>query len=246
MKKTFYIIFLLFLSSNLFSQSKKEVYVNFNKKEFNNQFDNRKEKGFYNIMQVGLLMGNSRFFERVYYPAYPSPSSMVISPGYSYPYTKTKLRVAPLVTISNGYMFNPHLAAGVGVGFEIYDHNLFPLFGEIRYTVWDNKISPFITFKGGYSFGNFKQKHYDEIYLDWLPYYIDDADLRHYGGLMLNPEIGVKVPLGENSDLLITVAYRHQKIKSIAKKNYEDNQFDEWEHKEDLNRISFGVAVMFR
>lgn len=63
---------------------------------------------------------------------------------------------------------------------------------------------------------------------------------------MLHPEIGVKESLNENSDLMFTAAYRHQKTKSVAGKEYESNKFDEWEHKEDLNRLSFGVAIMFR
>jgi hypothetical protein len=95
-------------------------------------------------------------------------------------------------------------------------------------------------------FSNFKQKHYDHLYLNWSPYHVDDAGLRHYGGMMLHPEIGVKVPLDENTDLLITAAYRNQKIKSVARKDYNNRQFDEWEHKADLNRLSLGVAVMFR
>lgn len=249
MKKTFYIILLLILSGNLYSQFRSEVYlVDKNTKEVNNRFFDRKTSGYYNVMQVNMMIGNVRTFNRtVYYPDYyPSPSSSMIGPVYSYPYSENKLRAIPSVTVTNGYMFNQHWAAGIGVGFEMYDHNLFPLFGEIRYTIWDNKISPFITIKGGYSFGNFKEKHHDELYLDWSPYYVSDVDFRNYGGLMLHPEIGVKVPLSENSDLLFTAAYRHQKIRLKAKKTYENNQFDEWEHKENLNRLSFGIAIMFR
>lgn len=228
MKKSTIIILSLFLTMGSFAQFNKDNNNNLN----NIGFDKRKEKGYYSNMQISLLLGNSTY-------------SMYAS-NYSYLYTSTKMSLAPSFTITNGYMFNNHWTAGAGVGFEIFDHNLFPLFAEVRYTLWDSKISPFVTMKGGYSFGNFKAKHYDDLYLNWSPYYVNDASLRHYGGIMLNPEIGVKVPLNENCDLLFTVAYRHQKTKSIAKKDYESSQFDEWEHKEDLNRISFGIAIMFR
>jgi len=238
MKKSTIIIISLFLTMGSFAQFDKDNYINMDKNEIHSNFDKRKEKGYYSIMQVSLLLGNSQ--SSIYGPNYSYDY------GYNYPYTCTKLTLAPSFTITNGYMFNKHWAAGAGVGFEIFDHNLFPLFAEVRYTLWDSKISPFVTMKGGYSFGNFKAKHYDDLYLNWSPYYINDASLRHYGGIMLNPEIGVKVPLNDNCDLLFTVAYRHQKTKSIAKKDYESNQFDEWEHKEDLNRISFGIAIMFR
>jgi hypothetical protein len=63
---------------------------------------------------------------------------------------------------------------------------------------------------------------------------------------MLNPEVGVKVPLDENSDLLFTVAYRFQKTRSVARKESTNGQFDEWEHKEEIIRLSFGIAIMFR
>jgi hypothetical protein len=228
MKKIYFIILSLLPTLSIFAQSEKEVNLNVENSEIHSSFNNRKEKGFYNIMQVSLLFASSQLTDRT--------SS----------YTRNTLTVAPSFTLTNGYMFNEHWAAGTGVGFEIFDYNLFPLFAELRYTLWDNKISPFVAVKGGYSFGSFKAKHYDELYLNWSPYYIADTRLRHYGGLMVHPEIGVKVPLSENSDLLFTAAYRYQKTKSVARKEYDDGQFDEWEHNEDINRLSFGLAIMFR
>ena len=246
MKKSAIIILSLFLSVGCFAQLKKTDKINTNKNEIQSSFNERKQKGYYSTMQFSLLMGNSQTTQKVA-PYYPVPSSSSIyAPDYSYPYTDTRLTLAPSVTITNGYLFNEHWAAGAGLGFEIFDHNLFPLFAELRYTLWDTKISPFVSMKAGYAFGNFKAKHYDDLYLSWSPYHVNDATLRHYGGMILHPEIGVKVPLNENSDLLVTAAYRNQKTKSVARKDYESNQFDEWEHKATLNRISFGVAILFR
>jgi hypothetical protein len=249
MKKIYFIILSLLPTFSIFAQSGKEVNLNVENNEIHSRFDTRKEKGFYNIMQVSLLFGNSQLTEMTsYYTPYYINSSPYVAPdpGYYHPFTRTAMTVTPSFTITNGYMFNEHWAAGAGVGFEIFDYNLFPLFAELRYTLWDNKISPFVVVKGGYSFGSLKAKHYDELYLNWSPYYIADTRLRHYGGLMVHPEIGVKVPLSENSDLLFTVAYRYQKTKSVARKEYDNGQFDEWEHNEDINRLSFGLAIMFR
>lgn len=249
MKKIYLIILSLLLTLSIFAQSGKEVNLNVENNEIHSCFNTRKEKGFYNIMQVSLLFGNNQIADRTLYyiPYYPGYSSFVApNTGYDHPHTRNTLAVAPSFTITNGYMFNEHWATGVGVGFEIFNHNLFPLFAELRYTLWDHKISPFVVVKGGYSFGSFKAKHYDELYLNWSPYYIADTRLRHYGGLMVHPEIGVKVPLNENSDLLFTAAYRYQKTKSVARKDYDNGQFDEWEHNEYINRLSFGVAIMFR
>jgi hypothetical protein len=245
MKKTAIIIGSLFLTAGSFAQISKDVYINPVKKEITTRFDNRKEKRYYHIIQVNLLLGNGQAAERNvnYYPDYYSSS---ISPMYSNSDTRNKMTISPSVTITNGYKFNKHWAAGAGVGFEIFDHFLFPLFAELRYTLWNGKISPFLNMKGGHAFGNLKQKHYDHLNLNWSPYHVDDAGLRHYGGLMLHPEIGVKVPLDKNDDLLLTVAYRVQKTKSVARKDYDSGQFEEWEHKGELNRLSLGVAIMFR
>jgi hypothetical protein len=249
MKKIYFMILSLLLTPGIFAQSGKEVNLNEGKDETHSSFNNRKEKGFYNIMQISLLFGSRQLTDwtsyNMPYGQYPS-ENIVPVPVYYHPSSRAILAVAPSFTLTNGYMFNEHWAAGAGVGFEIFDYNLFPLFAEVRYTLWDNKISPFMVVKGGYSFGGFKAKHYDELYLDWSPYYINDTRLRHNGGIMIHPEIGVKVPLSENSDLLFTAAYRYQKTKSVARKEYGNSQFDEWEHTEDINRLSFGLAIMFR
>jgi len=246
MKKICFIQLLLILTVSIFAQSVKEVDLNIEKNRIHSRFDNRNKKGFYSIMQFSLMMGNSRSTERTAYSQEYYTTSQIAAPIYYYPYAITSKAVVPSFTITNGYRFDKHWAAGAGVGYEVFDYNLFPLFAEIRYTVWDNKISPFMVVKGGYSFGNFKSKHYDDLYLNWSPYYLNNAELRHYGGLMFQPEIGVKVPLSENSDLLFTAAYRFQETKTIARKDYDAGQFDEWEHNEDINRLSFGIGIMFR
>jgi hypothetical protein len=248
MKKICFINLSLMLAISIFAQSGKETDLTAGKNDIHTRFDHRNKTGFYNIMQVSLIMGSSQSTDKTIY-AMPdlTYTTSNIAPTYSYPNnTRTDLSVAPSFTITNGYRFNENWAAGAGVGFEVFDYNLFPLFAEIRYTVWDNTISPFMVLKGGYSFSSFKSKHYDNLYLNWTPYYVNNADLRQYGGLMIQPEIGVKVPINENCDVLFSAAYRYQETKSVARRVYDGGQFDEWEHNEDINRLSFGVAIMFR
>lgn len=245
MKKNYLIILLLVLTPSTFAQSGKVVNLNLEDSVNQSHFKNRKEKGFYSAMQVSFLFGSAQQIDRgSYYYLGPEYLSSMIAPPP--PIVRNVLSIAPSFTFTNGYMFNEHWAAGAGVGYEVFDHNLFPLFAELRYTLWDDKISPFVTIKGGYSFGSFKARNFDQLYLNWFPYHVYDAELRHYGGFMVHPEIGVKVPLSENSDLLFTAAYRFQKTKSVVRREYDNNQFDEWEHKEDINRLSFGLAIIFR
>jgi hypothetical protein len=249
MKRIYFISLSLLLTHSIFAQSGKDVELKQENNEINSRLNDRKEKGFYNIMHCSFLLGAREFTDRpAYYTPYqPYPTTYIVPPTvYYYPDSRTSFTLAPSFTITNGYMFNEHWAAGAGVGFEIFNYNLFPLFAELRYTLWDHKISPFMVIKSGYSFAGFKAKHFDELYLDWPPYYTNDGSLRHYGGFMLHPEVGVKIPLNENSDLLFTAAYRYQKTRSVARKSYDLGQFDEWEHNEEINRLSFGFAIMFR
>ena len=223
-----------------------------NGKETSIRFENRKKKGYYNTTQISILTGNRTTIRQMgyYYYPYSYYSSFVPYPGYApstYYDTQTKLQVSPSVSMTHGYMFNEHWAVGIGVGFEVFNYNVFPLFADIRYTLWDDKISPFFSFKAGYAFSLSKTKHHDDgISLDYEPYYIYGADVKNSGGLMLHPEIGVKVPLSEKADLFFTVAYRYQTLRSKVSQEYDYNNYDRWEHKEKLAKLSFGVAVMFR
>jgi len=215
MKKILLIILSALLMPAAFSQN------------INKEINNRKQEGYFNITQISMLMGNR-------------PIN-----GQNQGYYNARTDFFPSVTMTNGKILNEHWATGIGVGFEIFDRNFFPVFADIRYTLWDNKVSPFFVVKTGYTFGNFKKKHYDNRYFNYEPYSVQNADFRNYGGLMLHPEMGVKIPLNENTDLMFTVAYRYQKTKSKVTYNNPPHYY-EWEYKTIFNRLSFGVAIMFR
>jgi hypothetical protein len=247
MKKTVFFFVSLLLTVVSFAQISKEVFSNADSKEPTHRFKYTKEKGYYSTMQVSLLMGDVQLVDRVaHYLPYQDFNYSTFAPDSYNPNTRTKMAVSPSVSVTGGFRLNKHWATGAGVGFEIFDTFLFPLFGEFRYTFLGKRISPFVTMKGGYAFGNFRQKHVDDLYLNWTPYYVKNAGLRNFGGMMFNPEVGVKVPMDENNDLLITAAFRYQKNKSVARKDYENGQFEEWEHREELNRLSIGIAILFK
>ena len=189
----------------------------------------KKKKGYFNSTQAALLMGTLKVYK-----------------GYA---SITEFQVSPSVTMTNGYMFNEHWAMGAGIGIEIFDCNFFPVFADIRYTFSDNKVSPFLAFKTGYAFCDFKTKHYDKISFNFPPYDVSDADVRYYGGFLLNPEVGVSISLNDNSDLLFTVAYNYRKTKTrvTTETNIDDYyNMNKWVNKAGLDRLSFGVAIMFR
>ena len=193
------------------------------------RFENRKTEGYFNVTQVSLLMGNRKLSEQ--------------NNSY-YNNNRNTMLVAPSVTMTCGRMFNEKWAAGVGMGLEIFSHTLLPVFLDIRHTLRDNDVSPFFALKMGYAIGNFEEKHYDDLYLDYQPFHVNNAKFRNHGGFMFHPEMGVKFPLSEKADLLFSVAYRYQKMRTTVSQGF--GQQYKWEHKENMNRLSFGAAIMFR
>ena len=182
---------------------------------------------YFNTTQVGILMGTRPVNER-----------NTISYNYD-----ARTEFFPSITMTHGKIYNEHFAAGIGLGYENFNRNLFPVFLDIRYTLLKNKVSPFFAIKAGYSLSFSKKKHYDKLTLYYGPVNIENAYLKKGGGLMLHPELGFRIPINEKSELLFTVAYRYQKIKSTVTRI---EWREKWEHKENLNRLSFGVGITFK
>ena len=181
-----------------------------------NRLANRKEKRYYNITQIGMLTGKKP-------PAQTIHGDLVLNDVYQF---------FPSVTMQHGYMFNNRWAAGIGAGFEMFAINLFPVFSDIRFTLWDNKVSPFFSSKMGYAFGEFK-KNYTSNY----------SYVKRNGGLMLSLETGLKFPLTEKADLLVTIAYRQQRFKTSEALEYMNKVTD---YRFNMHRVLSGVAIMFR
>jgi hypothetical protein len=229
MKRINFLILSILLTFTVYGQTGKEYNSDKENNENQSSLFNMKEKGFYNIMQAGVLLGTGRF------PISDGPTN-----------DSTKFNIGSSFTTTFGFIFNKHWAAAAGIGFEIFKYNVFPVFAELRYTLSDNKVSPFVVFKAGYSFAELKYTHYDNLNLDWPPYYLNAVKGRNYGGFLIHPEVGIKVMIGENSDLLLTAAYRYQATKFVARKDYDNGQFDEWDHKENLNRLYLGIGIILR
>ena len=187
-----------------------------------NCFEDRSKTGRYNIMQVSLLIGSRDISSRANYVR----------------------DITPSFTIINGRRYNERWAAGFGFGYEVFTHHLVPVFVDVRKTRRDNDVSPFYAFKLGYSIGNIFGKHYDELHIDYQPFDVWDVEFKNFDRIMIHPEIGIKIPLSAGSDLLFTVAYRYQRMKTVI--TQKGGQSPQWTHKEGMNRLSLGVAFMFR
>lgn len=185
---------------------------------------------YFNTTQISMLMGHRQMRQ-------------IPQHYYYYSEPRDQMMVSPSVTMTHSYMISEHFAAGVGIGFELFDYKHFPLFADLRYTVRASGVSPFFGFKFGHAFSSFKKKHYDNLRINFEPYYANNVYLMNYGGLMVHPEMGAKIPLSEESFLVFTVAYRHQKSKSTVSEDFGIRR--KWKHNTNMNRLAFGVAIMF-
>ena len=212
-----------------------------------------KEKGYYNTTQINILMGmkqQSPYFNPYYH--YPLLSSSYIYPYPNFYAKRNQLQTTPSLAMTNGYIFNNHWAIGVGLGVELFNKTLFPLFADVRYSLCGKVVSPFFALKTGYGFGSFKKKRYDfdNLYLADEQIMVYHAKVKNKGGIMVHPEVGVSIPLNENTNLLFSVAYRYQEIELLVLQWYDNIQYplyqSKWNFKTRFNSLSFGVAIMFK
>jgi len=89
----------------------------------------------------------------------------------------------------NGYQFNEHLSLGIGIGIDKYkDATLLPISLDGRITFLKGKISPVFVANAGYAFG------------------LNNA----VGGVMINPQVGVKIHVTSSSAFVFNIGYKGQ------------------------------------
>lgn len=142
----------------------------------------------------------------------------------------------PSLTMVNGYQFNQNISAGLGIGFEFFDFAILPVFAQGYYYFNHRDFSPFISLKAGYSFPLDRTNNDDY-----------NSDGKNFGGIAINPEIGIRVHLNNYSSFLCSIGYHYQKL------SYENNSWDYWyganyysKYYAHHNRISLRLGFIFR
>jgi hypothetical protein len=106
----------------------------------------------------------------------------------------------------NGYQFNEHLSLGLGIGIDRYKNTTFlPLTFDVRATILKGKVSPAFTANVGYAIGL--------------------GDVK--GGLVINPQIGIKTYISKNVAYLFNIGYKLQAqeiLYSYRNYNYYDTK----------------------
>jgi hypothetical protein len=171
----------------------------------------QKTKGFFNLSSLALLFGEGR-------------------DGYV---------PVPSLTMVNGYQFNQHIFAGIGVGYEHYDFGVMPVFLEAKYLFRSDILTPFVSVKVGGSVP--LQSHMED---NW-----GRSGNKTYGGALFAPEVGIMLPLGNADAFILSVGYHYQQL-SYDSPTYYWHLSESTEVKRrvftNYNRISIRVSFLFR
>lgn len=167
-----------------------------------------KKSGYYNLSSLGLLFGEG-------------------ANGIQ-PFTS--------LTMVNGWQFHQHLFTGIGLGYEFYEWGVLPVFADVKYFFRPDNITPFISFRIGYSYSLTHK-------IDLASSYIVDANT--FGGLLLNPELGLSIPVGVRNAFIVGIGYQYQEL------SYEEPEY-QWYYYQSrrvythFNRISLRIGFVFQ
>ncbi len=133
------------------------------------------------------------------------------------------------IQMINGYQFNPHFAAGIGLGYTSYNEPLdaVSLFLDMRAKFLKAKATPFVFMKAGYSFS--------VLHDEELP--VED----HKGGFLFNPGIGLQFTSYEGLGWYFNAGYNMDHL------SYEEERWDGriLETKLNYRRIMLGLGFSF-
>ncbi|PKO97941.1 MAG: hypothetical protein CVU14_08690 [Bacteroidetes bacterium HGW-Bacteroidetes-9] len=166
-----------------------------------------KQSGYYNLSSIGLMFGEG-------------------ANGY-HPF-------ASLTTV-NGWQFGQRVFTGIGLGYEFYEWGVMPVFADIKYFFHQDVVTPFVSFKAGYSFPLSESKNNSDFYTQYG---------QRYGGVLVNPEVGLLIPVGSSNAVLIGIGYQYQELSN------NETQYNWYSYEKrvytNYNRISLRLSFLIR
>lgn len=147
---------------------------------------------------------------------------------------KDGFQTIPSLTMVNGWQFNRRIYAGLGLGYEHFDWGVLPLFAETKYMFGYDNIAPFLSFRIGYSFP--LEKEFGVSYYGY--------QTKTCGGILLNPEAGIRIHAGSGNFFILGFGYNYQKLsyKETSESNYNYDR----RYITRYNRISVRLGFIFQ
>jgi len=110
----------------------------------------------------------------------------------------------------NGYGFSSRYIAGVGIGVELFETLMLPLYVESRWVITRSKFTPFLSLKAGYSFAlEDPESYWGETY-------------NSTGGYLCGIGLGVLIWINNRNAFEINIQYRYQDIRTIRTFEWSD------------------------
>ncbi len=106
------------------------------------------------------------------------------------------------VSTLNGYSFASRFIAGAGIGIELFESVMLPLYADTRVILAKSRITPFAILKSGYTFALEDPESY------WGESY------NSYGGFMLGTGAGAFIWVSDRSSFEINLLYRFQSVRT--------------------------------
>ena len=145
---------------------------------------------------------------------------------------QTRKAIIPSFQTVTGIRLGKHVGVGLGVGVEPFEYVVFPVFISGSYFLSDKKTAPYFAAKAGYAFANSHKR---------LEYYYYNGEYNNKGGLMLNPEIGLRIKM-PYFDMTLSGGYRFQHMESQI--SQEGSPYT-YKRIVKYNRVSFTLGIMF-
>jgi hypothetical protein len=145
---------------------------------------------------------------------------------------KVQKAMFPSFQTVNGVRLGNHFGFGIGVGVEPLEYTVFPVYASGYYFLTDKKNTPYFALKGGYALANSHKKN------NYYPY---NGEYHNKGGVLFNPEIGVRFKVS-GIDLTLSGGYRYQRLVS---QNTPDGMIYTYTHRVDYHRTSVTLGIMF-
>jgi len=129
----------------------------------------------------------------------------------------------------NGYRFNQHVSAGLGIGYVPYNDpiGLIPIFADLNYIFSDRDASPFFYLRMGYGISTHAD---DNVHME-----------EHEGGIMINPGLGVQFNTSKSWKWYFNAGFNRDRSA---------HSYETWGNRTvndsySYRRINLGIGVMF-
>ena len=136
---------------------------------------------------------------------------------------------------SANFFFTKRISVGVGAGYEAFEEAQLPVFGELKCHGKIKGLHTYVFCQSGYSFSLDDRENGNYYY-----YVGDKSDTE--GGWLINPGVGFVFGNRLSPRFSLNIGYRFQEIKH---KWYNQNRDDTEYLKEEFNRLSIHLGIIF-